>query len=601
LNQILDLKEENSGFQTEFEVLTPTALPEDIEAQYQTYQAEIDALAPEIDRLTNHADGIDYAAAVSCGLVTGFVDTLWSGAEWDFKGAKAWSNRSVNEMVQTFAKKDPGFATFCEYTEKGNLRAKPKDRNRLDTAIEFLEKKYKLPGDNEWNLKNNLIKTAKEHGFAGKKYEEALQYMNVHVPKAGGWAVEKMHISASSHHLDDFCHHPTIGGLLSCICVQFTGNAIYHSGDALSVVQVPVAVNEYGSLVGSNGAWKLFSGVINWFFCVAQTAQNRRGHLMSDISGTSSAAKNQRGGAGVPGSFLSMADELSTLPCFQDAEFSKNLHKAYMKGIGTGKGQVDLGVLNSLFEGASSKMDVRTERAVGHELGRQAIPVLVNTVLVRAIYFIRRFIRQMREKKSVLELDWSELFPANNRTIIRMLTIASGTFMAVDLVDAAIRAAASSGGNAAAFAPNLILRVNFVGIGRFVLAIGADVGMGLRRGSLNQRRLKLYEQQLALMLDTRVYYRVDTAWVAVERAEQIVSDMEKITQRNVSKYLTAVSGQVAATAKASGVTLRQIGSREPARRAALQRISGSNEKIQKQQKEMEQSMRQVGQRLEELL
>ena len=38
-----------------------------------------------------------------------------------------------------------------------------------------------------------------------------------------------------------------------------------------------------------------------------------------------------------------------------------------MKGIGTGKGQVDLGVLNSLFEGASSKMDVRTERAVGHD------------------------------------------------------------------------------------------------------------------------------------------------------------------------------------------------------------------------------------------
>ena len=127
--------------------------------------------------------------------------------------------------------------------------------------------------------------------------------------------------------------------------------------------------------------------------------------------------------------------------------------------------KVDLGVLNSLFEGASSKMDVRTERAVGHELGRQAIPVLVNTVLVRAIYFIRRFIRQMREKKSVLELDWSELFPANNRTIIRMLTIASGTFMAVDLVDAAIRAASSSGGNAAVFAPNLILRINFVGIG----------------------------------------------------------------------------------------------------------------------------------------
>lgn len=134
MNQILELKEESSGFQTEIEVLAPTALPEDLEAQYQTYQAQIDALAPEIERLTSHADGIDYALAVTCDLVTGVVDTLWSGAEWDFKGAKAWSNRSVNEMVQTFAKKDPGFATFCEYTEKGNFRTKPKDGNRLDKA-----------------------------------------------------------------------------------------------------------------------------------------------------------------------------------------------------------------------------------------------------------------------------------------------------------------------------------------------------------------------------------------------------------------------------------------------------------------------------------
>lgn len=103
--------------------------------------------------------------------------------------------------------------------------------------------------------------------------------------------------------------------------------------------------------------------MINWFFCAAQTIQNRQGHLLSDMAGTKQAVKNQRSGAGLPGGFLSTLEELSTLPCMQDAKFSRKLRSAYMNGIGTKESQVDLGVLNSLFEGASNKLDVRTERS----------------------------------------------------------------------------------------------------------------------------------------------------------------------------------------------------------------------------------------------
>ena len=103
MEQILKLKEESEAFQTEFEVLAPSTLPADIEAQYQAYQTQIAALTPEIERLTNHADGIDYAAAVSCGIVTGMLDALLPGAKWDFREAKAWSNKSVNMMIQEFA------------------------------------------------------------------------------------------------------------------------------------------------------------------------------------------------------------------------------------------------------------------------------------------------------------------------------------------------------------------------------------------------------------------------------------------------------------------------------------------------------------------
>lgn len=411
-------------------------------------------------------------------------------------------------------------------------------------------------------------------------------------------AVCKILLESRSMRRDEML--PILDKLVSCICVQFTGVATYHSAALQSAVQMPVTVNDYGQLVGNDGPWKLFSGVINWFFCAAQTIQNRQGHLLSDMAGTKQAVENQRSGAGLPGGFLSTLEELSTLPCMQDAKFSRKLRSAYMNGIGTKESQVDLGVLNSLFEGASNKLDVRTERAVSHNLQRQAWPALLNTVLVRACYFIRQFIRQMKEKKSLAELDWKALIPANNRTVTRMLTIATGTFMAVDLTDAAIRAVAESKGQPALFVPSLVLRINFVGIGRFVIAIGTDVGMGLRRASLNQHRLKLYEQQLSLMLDTRFYYQLDSAWVAVERADQIIGEMEAVTRRNAFKYLAAVSGEIAVHANAIAVTAQQMGRQAAETNAPLQRAADASERTQRLLTAAEEKQKMLEQLLEEL-
>src|SRR5690606_40294205 len=69
-----------------------------------------------------------------------------------------------------------------------------------------------------------------------------------------------------------------------------------------------------------------------------------------------------------------------------------------------------------------------------------------------------------------------------------ILTIATGTFTAVDLADAAIRAGMKSGGNLATFGVQLVLRVNFIGIGRFAFAVYSDVSMGAQRGSRSEGR-----------------------------------------------------------------------------------------------------------------
>jgi hypothetical protein len=76
------------------------------------------------------------------------------------------------------------------------------------------------------------------------------------------------------------------------------------------------------------------------------------------------------------------------------------------------------------------KFDLRTEIGVAHEIGKQAIPVIINECIVRGFYFIRRFVMEIKanEIKRIGDLgkiDWKKTLPFKNRTIVRMLTISS--------------------------------------------------------------------------------------------------------------------------------------------------------------------------------
>jgi hypothetical protein len=115
----------------------------------------------------------------------------------------------------------------------------------------------------------------------------------------------------------------------------------------------------------------------------------------------------------------------------------------------------------------------------------------LNEVIVRSFYFIRRLVVEIREKKEFGKIEWKNTLPFKNRTIIRMLTIATGTFTLVDLADAAIRGAIKSGGNAALFAKEFILRVNFVGVGRFAVAVVTDMAMGVKRSRRRNERMAI--------------------------------------------------------------------------------------------------------------
>ena len=482
----------------ELEIVNPV---NEVDVRLDEIENQIADLNISIDKLTNHADKLDYSIAIASGLLTGIIDILFVG-KWDFASAKAWSNKEVHEQIINFAQQDPEYQAFIDRKRSVN------EENRLNNAVEFLEKKYKLPGDSDWNFKGSGI-------------------------------------TSKSHHLDDLCHHPTLIGLVCCVVVQFSGESIY-SDSTGNPLNLPITVNNYGKFVGRNNVEKMFSGIINWFLNVAQTAANRKGHLMSDMAGSYSSTKRKTEGMGLPGGFLSTLKELSALPCFKDTNFATNLSKAYQHGIGNGKNQIDLGAFNALFEGASSKFDMRTEMAIGHELKRQALPIVVNEILVRACYFVRRLIVELKTNDSILNINWNNVIPFGNRTIERMMTIATGTFTAIDTLDAVIEGAINSKANWVEFGRQVVLRLNFVGIGRFTIALGTDAFMGLKKGKKARERMLLKAESLYL-LEAKMYYGDQLMWSAVKDAGQSVDSlfeaMQKLTAQ-ITEDMKAAQGSI---------------------------------------------------------
>ncbi len=493
----LDADGEHDDFCVEFEILPPAerdcpagssyAKEErlinkelgDIDSRIADVRERVAKLNKEIDRLTNHADGWDYATAVMCGIIAGIIDSIYVGA-WDFAAAKKQADIDTNKMVQSYA-------------EKLGFKYDPqKPGGQLSQAIEFLEKRFPLPSDNAWNFKGSGISTF-------------------------------------SHHLDDYCHHPTLVGLLCCIIVQFTGKASYRDKNGVKITK-DVEVNSYGEFSSDNPVGKVFCGVVNWFVTCAKTIANRKGHLLSDMAG-SSAAKT--GGAGIPGSFISTLKELSSFFGGKDKDgnpvnaFADSIRRAYQNGIGTGKSQVDLGPFNCLFAGANSKFDARTEMAVKGLLKKQAVPVLVNEALVRGTYFIRHLIKELREKKSFAGVEWQNVIPFNNRTIVRMMTIATGTFTACDLADATIRSGISNGFAVQnpKFWTDIILRVNFVGVGRFAVAVATDAAMGVKSANRHWDRISAQTEHIHL-LNARVQYKMADVWIHVDGTERAMHEFQ---------------------------------------------------------------------------
>lgn len=398
---------------------------------------------PHVDE----ADKLDYIVAVSSGVLAGLIDLFYVGA-FSLDRASEWGKEQIDQVVKKVARIEG-----CQGDD-------------LSDAIKTLEKNHPLAADGGTN------------NFGG-----GLQ-----------------------HHLRDFSHHFSIGGLFFSIFTQFTGLVVgTDKAGALLVIPVP---ESHRACIGKNFQEKIAFGTIGWFF-----------HMVSDMAGSSGSLM---GGTGIPGPLVSFMKELSALPFFKDSGDGDMGFRLWVTKLFNGALLADHDESGKIIKDSVRKFDLRTEIGILGEAGRQTIPVLINQCVVRGFYFCRRLAREIRDLdirgiEDLGRIAPEDVLPWGTPAMRRMVTVSSGVFTGVDIADAAVRAIKSKD------PITFFLRVNYVGAATFVIACVVDVRATLedKAAEASESSEEAYERGLSdlgcLKLDfqrARVLHSVEHAMVA---------------------------------------------------------------------------------------
>lgn len=398
---------------------------------------------PHVDE----ADKFDYIVAVSSGVLAGLIDLFYVGA-FSLDRASEWGKEQIDQVVKKVARIEG-----CQ----GDV---------LSDAIKTLEKNHPLAADGGTN------------NFGG-----GLQ-----------------------HHLRDFSHHFSIGGLFFSIFTQFTGLVVgTDKAGALLVIPVP---ESHRVCIGKNFQEKIAFGTIGWFF-----------HMVSDMAGSSGSLM---GGTGIPGPLISFMKELSALPFFKYSGDGDMGFRLWVTKLFNGALLADHDESGKIIKDSVRKFDLRTEIGILGEAGRRTIPALINQCVVRGFYFCRRLAREIRDLdiRGIGDLGRiapEDVLPWGTPAMRRMVTVSSGVFTGVDIADAAVRAIKSKD------PITFFLRVNYVGAATFVIACVVDVRATLedKAAEASESAEEAYERGLSdlgcLKLDfqrARVLHSVEYAMVA---------------------------------------------------------------------------------------
>lgn len=308
-----------------------------------------------------------------------------------------------------------------------------------------------------------VVEAAKSQGLKPKTDAEdntlraAIRFLEEKFPLAADKVTAEMG-GGLQHHLRDFEHHPSPLGLFFSVLTQFTRQAYgTDTSGSFMVVDLPA-----DAAIGKNFNEKIAFGTVRWLF-----------HLVSDMAGSSN---TPGAGTGIPGPILSFLKELSALPFFGnysiDYKGSEIAFSQYISKLFNGTAIRD-------EDGKPIRFDLRAEVGVIDQALSQVKSVIANECIVRGYYFVSRLLMEIKQKEiaSIADIgmvDPTRVLPHNNRALKRMMSISSSVFVAVNVGNAAIRAAAKSGGSKSAFAKGVLVRLNYFGIARMALALKDD-------------------------------------------------------------------------------------------------------------------------------
>ena len=233
-------------------------------------------------------------------------------------------------------------------------------------------------------------------------------------------------------------------GLFFSILNQFNNSSSFISNGELITLE---KADDNFKLKGNDVPSKVFCGFINWF-----------GHIVSDMSGSSGSSTR---GMGIPSPLWTWTNDVITIKKslkIPVTVFDKNINELALKIYKEG-------------------YDARFQTA-------QAIPVIINELIVRFFYSTRRMIRYFKDndlKKFNFSELWKNCEPFSNATVKRMLTIAHGTFCLIDTSDATVNGFIYGGGyfNVSEF----IMRLNIPGIGRFSISLYGELDRAIKRNA----------------------------------------------------------------------------------------------------------------------
>lgn len=325
--------------------------------------------------------------------------------------------------------------------------------------------------------------------------------------------VFNLKLNTGNHHFLSLGHNPSLFGLFFSILDQFNNTSHFVAGKELVVL---MDAGKGPRLQGNSFVGKLFAGFCNWF-----------GHLMSDVSG-SSGSKGR--GKGIPSPLWTWMNDVIAV---------KN----------------KLGIPVSDFEANFNAMALNIYDSYHYDLRfqtAQAIPVLINSLIVRLMYSIRRLLRYYKETKKEdrsFRAAWEKCRPYKSAELSRMLTVAHGAFCLLDISDATIRSFAAGGG---VFHPvEFLLRLNIVGVGRFIVSFGGEISRfatAKKDSAFAKREKPIQEEYVAgLEMLAEIYADEDLALLStkltsLESAKKAFEDNGEMSRRRGGKSLDTMDG-----------------------------------------------------------